>query len=77
MTAMFWRHLSDAGYLPPLTSPLVLMAERDSVVSTHTIVDIPMMMRDWTGRKKCIHYYGTNTTTVLHAGYRIKDELQD
>jgi hypothetical protein len=33
-------------FLPPLTSPLVQMAERDSVVSTQTIVDTPMIMSD-------------------------------
>jgi hypothetical protein len=45
MIAMSCPQLDDK-FLPPLTSPLVQMAERDSVVNTQTTVEIPMMMRE-------------------------------
>ena len=38
-------------FSPPFTSPFVLMADSDNVVSTQTNAEIPMMMSDWTARE--------------------------
>lgn len=40
--------LSHIFYSPPLISPLVQIADRDSVVITHTMVEMPMMINDST-----------------------------
>lgn len=70
MIAMSCPQLDDK-FLPPLTSPLVQMAERDSVVNTQTTVEIPMMMREWTARNKAILSVETNNPkkTTLYAKY--------
>jgi hypothetical protein len=46
MITISWPRLAVKRFLPPLTSPLVQMAESESVVNTQTTVEIAMMMRD-------------------------------
>jgi hypothetical protein len=45
MIAKFW-HKVRRILSPPLTSPLVQMADKDRVVSTQTKADKPMMIRE-------------------------------
>jgi len=45
MITNLW-HKDRRNFSPPLTSPLVQMADKDKVVSTQTTADKPMMIRD-------------------------------
>ena len=47
----FIKKKKNCLYLPPFTSPFVHIADRDSVVTTHTIADIPMITMERPVRK--------------------------